>query len=316
MAAGLARKWTRLYTFGLPPQARLRRIQQIESDLWEHWADVREARRPSVLFSLHTVDRALRGAVADLLWRFQLEGPRMQMSIPIDRIAGVLLIALIGAMLLSISASGYDTSREGFDSELTRLAEVTGWQATVYTALQAIAGLGMIAAAVVFYLQLRGIALTLSLFATAGLCVAGILTLVGSTLYLAAAQMADQWAVAPGSEEAALVTARAFLIALGTLTPITLVALVIGVEALAVACARNRLVPRWLGFVAALAGGILVAYLALGWIVDGLSWVLPGITVLLLIVWLAIAGGVLLFGAAPGGGPTARLDSRSPTPQP
>jgi len=240
----------------------------------------------------------------------------MQLSIPIDRIAGVLLIALIGAMLLSISASGYDTSRDGFDSELTRLAEVTGWQATVYTALQAIAGMGMIAAAVVFYLQLRGIALTLSLFAAAGLCVAGILTLVGSALYLTAAELADQWAVAPGSEAPALVTARAFLIALGTLTPITLAALVIGVEALAVACARNRLVPRWLGFVAALAAGILVAYLALGWVADGLTWLLPGITVLLLIVWLAVAGGVLLFGAAPGAGPTARLDGRSPTPQP
>lgn len=316
-AANLARRWTSLYTLGLSEPARTRRLMEIESDLWEHWNDLQGDPGQRYRFSLHTIDRVLRGAFADVLWRFHAEGFHMQLEIPINRIAGLLLILLIGAMLLSISAAGYDTSREGFATELTRLAEVTGWQATVYTALQAIAGMGMVAAAIVFYLQLRGVALTLSLFAAAGLCVAGVLTLVGSTLYLTAAEIADQWAVAPGNEEAALVTARALLIALAAVAPITIVALVIGVEALAIACARNRLVPRWLGFVAALAACILVAYLAVGWVADGLAWVLPGVTVLLLMVWLAVAGSALLFGAGGSAiGPTPRFDDRSPTPQP
>lgn len=314
-AANLARRWTSFYTLGLTEPARTRRLLEIESDLWEHWNDLQGDPGQQYHFTIHTIDRVVRGALADLLWRFHAEGFHMQLEIPINRIAGLLLILLIGAILLSISAAGYDTSREGFASELTRLAEVTGWQATVYTALQAIAGLGMVAAAVVFYLQLRGIALTLSLFAAAGLCVAGILTLVGSTLYLTAAEIADQWALAPATEDAALVTARALLIALAAFAPITIVALVIGVEALAVACARNQLVPRWLGFVAALAACILVAYLAVGWVSEVLAWLLPVATLLLLMLWLAVAGSVLLFGAA-AGSPTPRYDGRSPTPQP
>lgn len=315
LAAALTRIWARFYTFGLSKSASTRRRLQIESDLWEHWSDLRGSPAASLRFNLHTLDRLLRGAVADALWRFQLEGPYMQINIPIDRVAGLLLLLLIGAMALSISASGYDTAHPGFESELSRLADVAGWQVTVYTALQAIAGLGMVLAAIVFYLQLRDRALMLALIAAAGLAVAGVLTIVGSALYASAAEVADQWAAAPSSEQAALVTARALLIALGTFTPVMLIALVCGVEALAVACAQNRLVPRWLGVVAALAAGILATAIPLAWVSDGLAWFLPGLTVLLLMLWLAVAGGTLLLGQAssPGSRPA---DEREPMPQP
>lgn len=298
IAPALARSWTRLYTFGLPAATRARRRQQIESDLYEHWNDVRSGSGPSLRFSVHALDRTLRGALADILWRFQLEGPQMQLHVPIDRLAGLLLILMVGAIALSMSASGYDTAHDGFESELGRLAEVTGWQAALYTTLQVLAAAGMVAAAIVFYLQLRGPTLTLSLITAAGLSLAGVLTVVGSSLYASAAAIADQWAADPTAEEAAMVTSRALLIALGTLTPVILVALVVGLEALAVACARLRIVPPVLGYLAGLAAGILALSLPLGLASDGFAWILPGITVLLLMVWLLTTGSMLLFGGA------------------
>lgn len=62
--AGITRRWVRLYTRGLPVDARERRLLEVESDLWEHLNDPDVADR-------EILGRTLRGIHADVWWRYR-----------------------------------------------------------------------------------------------------------------------------------------------------------------------------------------------------------------------------------------------------
>ena len=71
LVIAFARAWVRLYTRGLPAAVRDARRSELESDLWEQrHEEAARGRRPAAT-ALRLLGRAVRGAPADLAWRFE-----------------------------------------------------------------------------------------------------------------------------------------------------------------------------------------------------------------------------------------------------
>lgn len=291
--------WVRLYTAGLAPSSRARRLGQVRSDLWEHTTDRLVEGTSPALVGIEILGRAARGAPSDLLWRFQLEGPKMQLNIPIERIGGAFLLFLIVAILISVSVAGYDPAAKGFETELRRLADVSDWQVAVFTVVQVISGLGMVGGAVVLCLALQRYASTVAILSAAAMAFAGLLVVLSSVLYVTAADLADEWAAAtPDHSDSVLTTARAIVFALQAMAPLVLVTLVLGISGFSVITVRHHLVPHWLGFVATGSVISVVAAGVSGTVISGASWGFFMLTLLLVLLWLAVAGGSLLLGGS------------------
>ena len=99
VAEALTRSWVGVYTGGMPPERRILRRVEIESDLWEHAQTARAERQGPFETAREVFGRLVRGTPADLLWRFQKGGWEMQSTFAIERTTGVimLLIILLGA---------------------------------------------------------------------------------------------------------------------------------------------------------------------------------------------------------------------------
>jgi hypothetical protein len=69
VAGRLCRAWVRLYTVRLPAEAKVRRRQEIESDLFEHHADAESAGVSRHRLAAEILGRVLVGVPADLTWR-------------------------------------------------------------------------------------------------------------------------------------------------------------------------------------------------------------------------------------------------------
>ena len=302
IAEGLVLFWVQVYTTGLSGETRDRRLGQIVSDLWEHHSDRSEQGASPAVIGLEALGRAARGAVADLFWRFQLEGPQVQLNIPIERIGGACLLLLAAAAMLSLNVSGYDPNVDGFEGELRRLAGIEEWQVGLYTAFQVLSGMGMLAGAVVLYLALKRYSTTPVILAAVALASAGLLTLVTSALYATAAELADEYvATTPEHRDAVVAVARAFVLMLTAVVPITATMLALGIYGFAFITARHHLVPQWLRFA---AGGSAVALgiaMVTGLVFDSdVTWLFVMTGLFLLLLWLAVAGGWLLLGGSAG----------------
>lgn len=69
LAQSTCRLWVRLYTRRLPSHAALRRRQEIESDLYEHFAEAADAGITGRRLGAEILARVLVGVPADLSWR-------------------------------------------------------------------------------------------------------------------------------------------------------------------------------------------------------------------------------------------------------
>lgn len=83
LVARVALVWVRMYTFGVLEQDRLRRLGQVESDIWEHRAERQNDHASPWMIELEILGRTVRGLADDMFWRLKLEGPRMPMKIAI-----------------------------------------------------------------------------------------------------------------------------------------------------------------------------------------------------------------------------------------
>ena len=63
--------WVALYTRGLPPEARLARRDEIESDLWSQRDEARSICRSSVSLAIEILTRLILGIAADVAWRLE-----------------------------------------------------------------------------------------------------------------------------------------------------------------------------------------------------------------------------------------------------
>ncbi len=71
LACRLIRLWTRTYTAGLPPEARERRIAEIDSDIWEFVDDAQRRGEAAAVTASHLLWRWIAGMADDLLWRME-----------------------------------------------------------------------------------------------------------------------------------------------------------------------------------------------------------------------------------------------------
>lgn len=323
-AARLTLWWVGLYTAGLAAEARALRRQEIESDLWEHQSDrlYNEGAAPAET-GLDVLSRWLRGVPADIFWRFNVEGPKVQIKIPVERIAGVMLLALVVLIFVGTATNYIDTSAGNFRAELQRLANEHG-ESTFESVSQLIAGLLVIGAGVGFALALRARSTILATLSGVGLICAGLLLVVAAAMNFALLDLAKQFGNTTGAEADSLVAPARALAVLGTTLQQLAGGLLLGsVYLLAVLAARSKLVARWLSGLAvvsaaAFGGSLVVA------IIDGttrnseedtLWWPLFAGGIFLALIWLIVAGAILLFrrGAANRGD---GVDASDPQPAP
>lgn len=95
----MVRVWTRVYTFGLPEDNRVRREQEIESDLWESLNDEHAPVRPWALLA-----RLIIGVPDDLGWRVEQPRPARPLMFALA-FAGVCTLMLMGLMAWAGTAS-------------------------------------------------------------------------------------------------------------------------------------------------------------------------------------------------------------------
>jgi hypothetical protein len=79
------------------------RRREIESDLWEHQHDA-EGASSSQGIGLQVISRMLRGVAADILWRINVEGPQMDIRLPVERIMGAMLVAMVVLVMITGAA--------------------------------------------------------------------------------------------------------------------------------------------------------------------------------------------------------------------
>ena len=95
-AAAVVRMWTRLYTWRLPDDLRARRIEEVESDLWE-------SQRAGRTTALQILARLVLGVPDDLGWRIDVERAMKRtvfstVSVAACLIAIVLLVRVVAVL--------------------------------------------------------------------------------------------------------------------------------------------------------------------------------------------------------------------------
>jgi hypothetical protein len=229
----------------------------------------------------------------------------MQLAIPFERILGLTLLLLVFLVPVAVGIDGYDTRRAGWDGELTRLGEMSTRATRANVVLHALAGAGLVVAATAFYCALRDRARVLATFAAFGLASAAVLVFASSAAYQGLNALANDYVAGRGGT-ATLETSRALAIVMASLAGGAGVMLALSVGALAVAAHRLAIVPRWMVLLPALT---LVAVPA-GWIValavdSNWTWYLVMGGLGLLLLWLVVAGAMLLFGRPQRGAGTS-----------
>ena len=227
----------------------------------------------------------------------------MDIKLPFERVVGALLLAMVVLLMITTSISGYDTSREGFDTELRRLADMSNASHNGNAFFRALTGVALIAAAAALYTNLKDRSPMLSAIGAFGIAAAGVLALIAGALQLVFVELAQEYVSSSGAhQEQVLVTARGFAMAVENTVGAAFIALVLSIYVMAILAGREALVPRWLIGIpvmsAAIIGGSLIAEAAgadLQW------WILIS-GLFMSVIWLMIAGLWLLF--TPGDGRT------------
>jgi len=236
----------------------------------------------------------------------------MNIKVPSDRAIGILLLLLFILIPVSTAISGYDTSRDNWADELTRLGEMSETQITVNLLFQALAAVGLMAVAVMFYLALSSRARNLAAVAAAFMFCAGITTLAASASYRVVAELADVH-LSAGAGDGVLTTSRAFALAMDAFVSFTALTLSTSVYLLAIAGHRVRLVPRWMIGLAVVSMVLLGLAFGIGLASDSdLSWAFLMGGLLSMLAWVLIAGFTLLLGSR-GKRSTSPEPNQSPT---
>jgi TonB family protein len=98
-AITVIRLWTTFYTFGLPPQVRDRRREEILSDVWHHVSDCEDH---PVRLAAQLIARIVLGSFDDLGWRFEQRHVRWSWM-TVAAAATPIAVAVIVAWMLSAS---------------------------------------------------------------------------------------------------------------------------------------------------------------------------------------------------------------------
>ena len=220
----------------------------------------------------------------------------MNVNVPFERATGLLLLVLLILIPVSTGISGYDTSRDGWADELTRLGEMSDIQITANLLFQALSAVGLLVVGVMFYLLLAPRARNLAALAAAFMCSAGITTFAASASYRVVADLADVY-LGGDAGDGVLTTSHSFALAMDAFVTFTGLTLCLGVYVLAIAGHRERLVPRWMIGLAAVSMVLLGLAFGIGLASESEVWwaLLMG-GLLCMLAWVLTAGLTLLLG--------------------
>lgn len=297
-ASQFTRSWVAAYTLGLTQDVRRARRAEIASDLWEQQHDATGSGSNPVAVGLQIASRTLRGLPADVLWRINVEGPQMNIRIPVERVMGAMLVAMVVLVMITGAVSGIDTAREGFENELARLAENTALENNGNAAFRIATGLSWIIVAAGFFIALRERTPMMAAVAGFGLLAAGVLELSATGLQIVLVDLADDYVAAPPVEQATLIApAHAIARIVEVTTTMALCTLLGSIYVLAIATQHGNLVPRWLLGIPVLSAiglgtGMTIAAAGGG---DEWVWVVTMSGLMLGLLWLLIAGLWLIF---------------------
>jgi hypothetical protein len=159
----------------------------------------------------------------------------------------------------------------------------------------------MAAGGVFIYRMLSRHAPTLSLISAMFLVIAGLISITGSATYATAAELADDWVAAAPADKAQLEQlTRVSLIMLQALQMPLILSFALAISGFARIAARNRLVPRWLGIDAAVALALVAVTAGATSVgLDMVTWIVGSLALVLLLVWLVVAGLYLAFMGSP-----------------
>jgi hypothetical protein len=138
LAAGLVTGWARLYTAGLPSEARDRRRGEIASDVHTQVAEAQRHGERAITTACSMVVRLVLGGLHDLAWRREVvvEGRRATWSPPRGTWIAVALIATIVCATVWL---GWGLSlRSGADRQPERLAQAARTRLAAGTGPQAV----------------------------------------------------------------------------------------------------------------------------------------------------------------------------------
>ena len=293
---GLARAWVRLYCTGMSTARREVRQLEIESDLWEHFADRTAEGVSPALTSVETVSRLLRGVPSDIAWRFQAEGFHVNISFPVERIAGILLLFLIIPFVAGTAISGYDTGASGWQSEFERFADMSSRARGGTGFLHGAIGFATLAGVAILYTSFRDRSARLIALACTFLLAAGLIMLVNAAIYRSMSALADEYRISGDLSLAR--DARALALVLEALAMANAAATTSGLLALGGALVRLRMVPRWTLALPAMGALGPILWIVLGSVFPDGAWFAIGIAFMTVALWLLICGVWLLFGGS------------------
>jgi hypothetical protein len=291
----VTRSWVRLYCTGMAEEAKAIRQLEIESDLWEHFADRQAEGANPAETNIEMFGRLLRGVPSDIAWRFQAEGFQMNINIPLERFAGLLLLFLIIPFIAGVSIAGYDFSRDAWPGEFERFSDISSRARDATGILHGFIGLLLIAAAAQFFALLRDRSPRLVTLGAALLTSAGVVMLINAAVYRAMSTLANDYAAS--GDESLVATARSVGVALETLAIANMAATTCGIFCVSTALVRLAMVPRWTaalpiaGMVSLIGTATIGAAFEATWLFFMAGFFSQGL-------WLLIAGGWLLFGGS------------------
>jgi hypothetical protein len=109
---------------GMTEQAKAVRLLEIESDLWEHFADRSAERVSPAAISVEALGRMLRGVPSDIAWRIQAEGFHVNVPSLVTTARG---FALSVEALSMANATATISGLFCLGTALTRLGLVPRW---------------------------------------------------------------------------------------------------------------------------------------------------------------------------------------------
>jgi len=161
VASTLARAWTRIYTRGMPVDAREIRCAEIETDLHEHGTDARATGVPEWRLAADILLRTALGARHDLGWRLEIMNERQAaaklredpMDVSSGRTAWLGIAALMGGSILALVTVVYQVlGNPGISVTASPMERLAG---TVRLALGGVAVLLIVLGVSGLYLQQR-----------------------------------------------------------------------------------------------------------------------------------------------------------------
>jgi len=293
---GLTRLWVRLYCMGMSEQARVVRLLEIESDLWEHFADRSMERISPAAINVEALGRMLRGVPSDIAWRIQAEGFHVNIQFPVERLAGLLLLFLIVPFIAGTAISGYDTGRTEWPGEFLRFSEMSSRSREGTALLHGAIGWLTIAGVAWLYATMHERSPRLIAVACALLAAAGTIMLVNAALYRAMSGLADGFTA--GSDASLVTTARGFALSVEALSMANASATTSGLFCLGTALIRLGMVPRWTLVLPAAGFVGTILWTVLGPVFGDAAWLAITFGFIAVALWLLICGIWLLVGGS------------------